>query len=55
MFLISKYEQNELSYMKIRPQIKKLAFSPSPGGRPFSGGPKMDFRWVEKWNPNFMA
>ena len=38
MFFLSKYEQNELSYMKIHQQIKKLAFSPPrPGGAMFKG------------------
>ena len=38
MFFLSKYEQNELSYMKIHQQTKKLAFSPlRPGGVMFRG------------------
>ena len=38
VFLYLKYEQNELSYMKIRQQIKKLVFLPSkPGGVMFKG------------------
>ena len=53
MFLSSKYEQNEVSYIKIHQQTKKLAFSPpQPGGAVIRGvkngvpvGGKMSPTW----------
>ena len=55
MFFISKYEQNELSYMKIRPQIKKLAFSPSPEGAAIFGGSKNGLLVGGKMEPQFFG
>ena len=40
MFLSSKYEQNEVSYIKIHQQTKKLAFSPPQPGGVMIGGVK---------------
>ena len=50
MFLAHKNDQNEVSHMKIRSQIRKLAFSPLlPPPSPFLRGVKSEFPQRQRW------
>ena len=53
MFFSLKYEQNELSYMKICQQIRKLVFSPPRPGVAFLQGVKKGVPVVLKIEPQF--